>query len=127
MRQQDIILGAICGVLAIGTAQGAGQAGEAKAAPVAQAVQSEAPHYERIGRFIYAFHRAGVSPEKLTDPAIARRAPPELAQRAAALAEKFDQIVKKQAACSDEEMKATLLEAQAVGAAIAQWRDGQAS
>lgn len=101
---------------------GAAQVAAQDAPAAAEAAKpAKARDYERIGRFIYAFHRAGVSRERLTDPVLARRAPPELAQRAGALADKFDQILAKQVTASDEELKATLREAALVGAAIAQW------
>ena len=118
MRHSSFVLAAVCGLLLAGGAQG--QAASDVPPPAQRAVNE----YERMGHFIYAFHRAGVSTEQLTDPVLARRGPPELAQRAAALADKFDQLVKQRAAVPDEELAATLREARAVGAAIALWRQG---
>lgn len=82
-----------------------------------------APDFERVGRFIYAFHRAGVSVDALKGTDIATGAPPELSGRARRLAEKFDLIVQRRAQVPDAEVKATLAEAGAVGAAIRTWRN----
>ncbi|WP_292043915.1 hypothetical protein [Massilia sp. UBA6681] len=49
-------------------------------------------HYERIGRFIYGFHRI-VSPEELRALQDGCRLPAELADRGAALAERFDAVL----------------------------------
>lgn len=119
MRHSWFVLAAVCCLLPAGAAQ-AQAAGEVPARE-----KRAVDEYERMGRFIYAFHRAGVSTEQLTDPVLARRGPPELAQRAGALAERFDQVVKQRAAVPDEELAATLREARAVGAAIALWRRGE--
>lgn len=78
--------------------------------------------YERVGRFIYAFQRAGVSVDELKSADIARHAPPELATRAKRLAQKFEFIVKANASVPDAEIDMTLREAAAVSAAIADWR-----
>jgi hypothetical protein len=80
------------------------------------------PDYERVGRFIYAFHRAGVSIDELNGADIAKHAPAELAARARRLAQKFDFIVKAHAKVADAEIDATLREAVAMGASIANWR-----
>ncbi|MGH8854233.1 MAG: hypothetical protein ACREWI_08140 [Telluria sp.] len=121
MRHRRIIAGTLCGLLFAAAAQASAQDEQESAV----ARKPTVPEYERVGRFIYAFHRAGLSPEKLADPLIARRAPPELAQRAADLAEKFDAIVKQRARLPDEELKATLREAEHVSAALARWRNGE--
>lgn len=121
--RQLLLLAAIGALLLARSAQASPQG--TKGAPEATAEQASSERYERIGRFIYAFHRAGVSVDKLTDPVLARRAPPELAQRAGALAEKFDQVVKQPAPVPDEELHAMLREAHEVGAAIHQWRQSQ--
>jgi hypothetical protein len=115
MRKTCTVLAAF---LLSGAVQGAAQDAPATAEAAKPGKQRD---YERIGRFIYAFHRAGVSVEQLTDPTLARRAPPELAQRAGALAVKYEQIVANQATAPDHELKATLREAELVGATIAQW------
>jgi hypothetical protein len=81
-----------------------------------------APDYERIGRFIYAFHRAGASADKLRAPDLAAQAPSELAQRARSLADHVDRILMEHANVPDAELEATLREAAAVSAAIEQWR-----
>ncbi|SFD23052.1 hypothetical protein [Massilia yuzhufengensis] len=118
MRHSCFIAAALCGLLAAGPLHAAQESG----APDKPAV----PDYERIGRFIYAFHRTGANPEKLRDPLVARRAPPELATRAAELADKFDAIVKQRVTLPDDELKATLREAELVSAALWRWREGQA-
>lgn len=86
----------------------------------------DSPDYERVGRFIYAFHRAGGSIDALNGPVLAMHAPPELAARAKLLAQKFDFIVNANATVTDAEMQATLREATAVSALIAEWRRGLA-
>jgi cytosine/adenosine deaminase-related metal-dependent hydrolase len=78
--------------------------------------------YERIGRFIYAFHRTGVSINELTSDDFARQAPSELAARASRLAQKIDLIVKTHARVADAEIDATLHEAAAMHASITEWR-----
>jgi hypothetical protein len=96
-------------------AQGAG--------PVAMdGATADVPDYDRIGRFIYAFHRTGVSIDQLNSDEIARHAPAQLAARARRLAHKFDFIVKSQARVADAEIDATLREAASMSASIAKWR-----
>jgi negative regulator of sigma E activity len=80
------------------------------------------PDYERIGRFIYAFHRAGVSIDELKGDDIAKHAPRELATRASRLAQKFDFILKAQARVPDAEIDAILRQAADMSASIAAWR-----
>jgi len=78
--------------------------------------------YERIGRFIYSFHRVCGSIEALNETALAANAPRELQERAANLAQKFSHILKKSAFASDEELRTTLVEASEVQSEIARWR-----
>ncbi|WP_342118000.1 hypothetical protein [Pseudoduganella sp. OTU4001] len=77
-------------------------------------MENQTPDYERVGRFIYAFHRMGLSVAALTSATI----PPELAARSNALAQRFDQIVKTSGNATDAEMVAVLNEADAVRALI---------
>jgi hypothetical protein len=83
------------------------------------------PEYERVGRFIYAFHRS-VSRDDLDRKTLAGQgAPTELLLRAGKLADEFDCILKSMkssASVPDAELDATLREAEAVGAALAAWR-----
>lgn len=79
------------------------------------------PDYERIGRFIYAFHRAVARQDlelRMGSPLLAPHTPPELVQRAHALAQAFDRILSEHGRASDDDMDAVLREAAAVGAAI---------
>lgn len=82
-----------------------------------QMVAEGAPDYERIGRFIYAFHRSGVSREELTSIEVAH-APPELAQRTQRLASEFDCILKANARVPDERIEAALREGAELGGAL---------
>lgn len=77
-----------------------------------------APEYERVGRFIYGFHRF-VARDDLDRRALAGKVPKELLLRAGALADEFGHIVHDSARVPDAEMQATLREAEAVGAALA--------
>jgi hypothetical protein len=85
------------------------------------------PEYERVGRFIYRFHRS-VSRDDLDRKTLAGQgAPTELLLRAGKLADEFDHIMKSMkssASVPDAELEATLREADAVGAALAAWRGG---
>lgn len=85
--------------------------------------QAAAP-YERIGRFIYAFHRTGLSIESLTSDELAKNAPPALSSRARNLAVRFESILKTPESVPDSELQATLQEAAQVSAALKQWRQG---
>lgn len=78
--------------------------------------------YERIGRFIYAFHRSGLSVEALTSQDLAHNAPAALSSRARSLASKFEAIVKAPQAVPEAELQATLREAAMVSAALRDWR-----
>lgn len=82
------------------------------------------PEYERVGRFIYGFHR-GVPRDALDSKTLAGQgAPVELLLRAGRLADEFDRIVQKHASVPDAQLDATLREAADVGAALAAWREG---
>jgi hypothetical protein len=85
------------------------------------------PEYERVGRFIYGFHRS-VSRDDLDRKTLAGQgAPNELLLRAGRLADEFDRIVnsmKNSAGIPDAELDAALREAADVGAALAAWRKG---
>lgn len=72
-------------------------------------------NYERIGKFIYAFHRMCGRPlEDLAADALPEGVTPELAARAASLAQRFNLLAKDFAAATDEDFAATLEEASAV-------------
>lgn len=82
------------------------------------------PAYERIGRFIYGFHRI-VSRDELDRKSLAaRHAPAELLSRAGRLADEFDRIVQNGGAVADVQMDVTLREAAEVQKALAAWRQG---
>lgn len=84
---------------------------------------SAASDYERIGRFIYAFFRAGGGDaQDLDKPGSAAGVPPDLAARAHRLTVRFDAAVEMADAVPDAELRAILDEASAVHAAIAAWR-----
>lgn len=80
------------------------------------------PDYERIGRFIYSFHRICGSVETLTETALAESAPRELKVRAASLAQKFNHILENAASTVDSEFSATLKEASEIQMEIEKWR-----
>lgn len=80
------------------------------------------PGYERVGRFIYGFHRIVARDALERKTLAARHAPRELLLRAGALADEFDHIVARGADVPDAEIEATLREAAAVQAALAAWR-----
>jgi len=87
------------------------------------APSAAAPDYERIGRFIYAFFRAGGGDaQDLGKPGRADGVPPDLAARAHRLTVRFDAAVEMADAMPDAELRAILDEAAAVHAAIAAWR-----
>jgi hypothetical protein len=82
-----------------------------------------APDYERVGRFIYAFHRI-VTPEDLDLKALsAQHAPEEPRLRAGRLAREFERIVQRGASVPDAALEATLREAAEVHAVLQAWRD----
>jgi len=74
--------------------------------------------YERIGRFIYAFHRICGPVEGLSTDALPKSVSPEVAARAASLAQRFKLLEKDFAAATDEAFASTLEEAAAVRALI---------
>jgi hypothetical protein len=78
--------------------------------------------YERIGRFIYSFHRVCASIDELNEVALATNAPSELKELAANLAQKFSHVLKNFASTSDNELETTLSEASEVQAQINAWR-----
>jgi len=80
------------------------------------------PDYERVGRFIYGFHRIVARDALERKTLAAQHAPNELLLRAGALADEFDHIVQRSARVPDAEIDATLREAAAVQAALAAWR-----
>ncbi|KQZ44949.1 hypothetical protein [Duganella sp. Root1480D1] len=81
-----------------------------------------AQDYERIGRFIYSFHRICGSVEALTETALAENAPRELKVRAARLAQKFKHILENAASTADSEIEATLNDASEVQMEIKKWQ-----
>lgn len=82
------------------------------------------PYYEAIGRFIYGYHRAGISLTQLNDPELARRGPPELATRARSMAQKFDWILNGEIKPPEAELQEILREAVAISAEIRSWQQG---
>jgi hypothetical protein len=78
--------------------------------------------YERIGRFIYSFHRVCGSVEALNEIALARDAPQGLAVRAFGLVKMFERVVKKSQYIPESEITSALLEATVVQAEIDEWR-----
>jgi hypothetical protein len=84
------------------------------------------PDYERVGRFIYGFHRI-LSRDDLDRKALsAQHAPTELLLRVGRLADEFDRIVRSGVAVTDLQLDLTLREAEAVRAALVAWRDSSA-
>jgi hypothetical protein len=77
--------------------------------------------YERIGRFIYGFHRI-CNPARLTELARDASAPQELVQRAANLAKTFENILATIGTVTDSELESTLSEATDVQKAIVEWQ-----
>jgi len=81
------------------------------------------PDYERVGRFVYAFHRV-VSRDSLELKTLAaQHAPTPLLLRAGPLADEFDHILKDGAAVPQAEIDATLGEAAAVRTMLDAWRE----
>jgi uncharacterized membrane protein len=78
--------------------------------------------YERIGRFIFSFHRVCGSVEGLAEPRLVRNAPRELAQRASDLSAAFHRIINNPASISENEIESTLRKATEVQAEIDRWR-----
>lgn len=76
-----------------------------------EAAANDNMDYERIGRFIYGFHRVCGSVEQLNQFAARPGVPPELAARASSLAQKFEHILTYANAVGETELDATLQEA----------------
>jgi len=87
------------------------------------ATQDPVPRYERIGRFIYRFHRILARDDLNRKTLAGRQAPPELLLRAGRLADEFDHIVGSDNV-PDAEIEATLAEATAVEKILAAWSKG---
>lgn len=79
-----------------------------------QSAANDRMDYERIGRFIYSFHRVCGSVDELNISASGVNVPPELAARAANLAQKFDRILKNCGSVAEGELESTLREASEV-------------
>lgn len=104
-----------------------GQSTASHPVPLAGAAgPADEPDYQRVGRFIYAFHRAGVARQALTGFEM-HAAPPALAARARLLAATFDHILQVHAQVPDDEIAAALREAGDLGAALAAWRAAAAA
>lgn len=89
---------------------------------VASVAGEPARDYERIGRFIYRFHRV-IAREDLDRKTLAgRKAPSEILLRAGNLADEFDHIVASNAV-PDAELEATLSEAVVVEKMLASWSE----
>lgn len=84
------------------------------------------PDYERLGRFIYAFHRAGGSTDELSWAELASAGHQDLSIRAARLAGRFDFILETWSTISDAERDATLQEAATLRALIDESRGNAA-
>lgn len=84
--------------------------------------QEPARDYERIGRFIYRFHRVVTRDALDRKTLAARHAPAQLLLRAGQLADAFDHIVGSNT-IPDAEIDATLAEAVAVENMLAAWSE----
>lgn len=82
--------------------------------------QDPVPRYERIGRFIYRFHRILARDDLDRKTLAGRQAPPALLLRAGLLADEFDHIVGSDNV-PDAEIEATVTEAIAVEKILAAW------
>jgi hypothetical protein len=91
------------------------------------ASQQGVPYYERVGRFIYGFHRIVTRDDLDRKGLAAQQAPAELMLRAGLLADEFDRIIENPANVPDAKLDATLHEAGAVHAALQAWRDSAGS
>lgn len=92
--------------------------------PAAADQSTSVAYYEVIGRFIYGYHRAGISLTQLNDPELARRGPPELATRARSMAQKLDWILHGEVKPPEAELQEILGEAVAISAEIRSWQQG---
>lgn len=81
-----------------------------------------ARYYEVVGRFIYAYHREGVTLKQFKDPELARGGPPELAARARGMAQKFDWILNGEIKPPEAELNDILREAVSISSAIKAWQ-----
>lgn len=87
-----------------------------------QPASNDRMDYERIGRFIYSFHRICGSVGELTEVGTDADAPQELAACALNVAEKFDYILKNSASIADEQFESTLRQAAELQTGINEWR-----
>jgi hypothetical protein len=78
--------------------------------------------YERIGRFIYSFHRICGSVDELTKIGVDTSAPQELAARALRVVEKFEYVLKNSAFIAEAQLESTLRKAADLQAEIKEWR-----
>lgn len=67
--------------------------------------------YERVGRFIYAFHRVFITVGGFSGSELNTTVPQDVRARAAALADRFEFVVTNYATVTDAEMVRTLDEA----------------
>lgn len=95
---------------------------EASGANAATLPQASEGKYERIGKFIYGFHRIIARTDLDRKTLAARHAPPELLLRVGSLADEFDHILADNTV-PDAEVEATLHEAVAVKKILAAWAD----
>jgi hypothetical protein len=93
------------------------------ASSMAATERDATPDYERIGRFIYGFHRILPRQDLDRKTLAAQHAPAELLLRVGKLADELDHVVSDGANPPDAELDATLREALAVNAALAAWRE----
>lgn len=78
--------------------------------------------YERIGRFIYSFHRVCGSTEALKEVSLTTGVPQEIAGRAHNLATIFDRVVKNPGSMTESDIDSILREATDTQSAIDVWR-----
>ena len=99
------------------------QLGKAAAGDAAAPVPAPIPEYERVGRFIYAFHRivSRDSLERIT--LFGQHAPTPLLLQAGRLGDEYDHILKNSATVPDAEIAAALRRAAAVRTALDAWRE----
>jgi hypothetical protein len=88
----------------------------------ASVMPEPARDYERIGRFIYRFHRIVARDDLDRKTLASRHAPAELLLRAGQLADEFDHIVGSNT-IPDAELAATLSEATAVQKMLTAWAE----
>jgi len=78
--------------------------------------------YERIGRFIFSFHRVCGSVEALKEVSLVNGASQQLAARAHDLAKMFEGVVKNPNSIGESEIDSVLREATNVQVEIDKWR-----